>query len=61
LAKEAAKLVIQSRANEKHNRKLVAHKRFLEEGGITNDDIDDLNTNREDPSVKSVIEQLAGR
>lgn len=61
LAKEAAKLVIQSRANEKHNRKLVAHKRFLEEGGITNDDIDNLNTDNEDPSVRDVIDQLAGR
>jgi hypothetical protein len=61
LAKEAAKLVIQSRVNEKHNRKLVVHKRFLEEGGITNDDIDNLNTDNEDPSVRDVIDQLAGR
>lgn len=61
LAKEAAGLVIQSRANEKYNRKLVAHKRFLEEGGITNDDIDNLNTDNEDPSVRDVIDQLAGR
>lgn len=57
IQKETAKAIVEGRLEEKHNRKRIAHRQFLKDGGITNDDIDNLNTENEDPSVRSVVEE----
>ena len=57
IQRETAKAIIEGRLEEKHNRKRIAHRQFLEDGGITNDDIDNLNTENEDPSVRQVVNE----
>lgn len=57
IQRETAKAIIEGRTEEKHNRKRVAHRQFLEDDGITNDDIDNVGTENEDPSVKSVLQE----
>lgn len=57
IQRETAKAIIEGRLEEKHNRKRIAHKQFLEDGGVTNDDIDNLNTENEDPSVRQVVDE----
>jgi hypothetical protein len=52
IQRETAKAIIEGRLEEKHNRKRIAHRQFLEDGGVTNDDIDNLDTENEDPSVR---------
>ena len=57
IQRETAKAIIEGRLEEKHNRKRIAHRQFLEDGGVTNDDIDNLNTENEDPSVRQVVDE----
>ena len=57
IQRETAKAIIEGRLEEKHNRKRIAHRQFLEDGGVTNDDIDNLDTENEDPSVRQVVDE----
>lgn len=57
IQKETAKAIVEGRLEEKHNRKRIAHRQFLEDGGVTNDDIDNLDTENEDPSVRQVVDK----
>lgn len=57
IQREIAKAIIEGRLEEKHNRKRIAHRQFLEDGGVTNDDIDNLDTENEDPSVRQVVDE----
>ena len=57
IQRETAKAIIEGRLEEKHNRKRIAHRQFLEDGGVTNDDIDNLDTENEDPSVRQVVDK----
>ena len=61
LEKEAAKEIINARLDNKHERKRIAHKEFLKNGGITPDDINRVNTENEDPAVREVLQEEKGK
>lgn len=58
LQKEAAKQLIQDDLNKKKERRKIAHREFLSDGGITNDDIQ--NAENGDVQAREEIEQATG-
>lgn len=59
LREKAAKELMSQHLLEKNERMKIAHLEFLKDGGITDDDINNLDTPNEDPYVRQAVDELA--